>query len=94
MRLWDPRQPLAALEFGVGTSPLYALATEPSEPNVIATAGYDCVVRLWDARAVRTASTVRAHKAPVRALLMLPAPARIDLWSADSEGHICVHGLV
>ncbi len=93
VRLWDPRQPLAAIELGVGTSPLYTLATERAEPYVVAAAGYDCVVRLWDVRAIRIASTLRAHKAPVRALLMLPGATRFDVWSADSDGGVCTHSL-
>ena len=66
---------------------MYALATHSAFG--LASGGYDGVVRLWDVRAARLQHKLHDHAAPVRALLVEPSTRA--LWSADSDGTICVH---
>jgi WD40 repeat protein len=60
----------------------------PSERALLATAGTDGLVKLWDLRAMRNARVLSGHTGPVRALGFADAGRR--LISAGDDGVILI----
>jgi WD40 repeat protein len=65
-----------------------SIAFMPSDRPLLATAGTDGLVKLWDLRAMRNARVLRGHTGPVRALGFADGGRR--LISAGEDGAILI----
>jgi WD40 repeat protein len=65
-----------------------SIAFMPSDRPLLATAGTDGLVKLWDLRAMRNARVLRGHSGPVRALGFADGGRR--LISAGEDGAILI----
>ncbi|OHT12968.1 hypothetical protein TRFO_16913 [Tritrichomonas foetus] len=87
-RIWHgdgTPQPIATLST---TNYLYTAKFHPLDENIVATAGYDGIIRIWDVSTEKVIHTLSEHKTRINSLVF--SPNGKQMFAGDASGCISV----